>query len=169
VLFAAPRPAAAQEAEEEGHAVADHALSNEIALFVGNTRKEGGDALTFGLDYVRELSPRFGTGVFFDWATNHAERSFIVGIPLYVQTGLGHLIVTMGPGIERETEVGNDPEEAEEGHGESGDVLFLFRLGAQYGFHFGAGGRFVIAPQTNLDLTKRENAWVLGAIVGVAF
>ena len=164
----AAHPVVAQEPEEEGHEAPQHAFDNEIAVFVGNTRKLGGDAFTVGMEYIRELTPRFGTGIFFDWATNHAERSFIAGIPLYIQSGLGHLSITVGAGVEKETEVEVEHEtEEDEAHG--GGYLFLARFGAQYPFHFGSQGRFVVAPQTNLDLTKNENAWVLGAIVGVAF
>jgi hypothetical protein len=171
-----PGGASGQE-EHEGEAaeVAHVEYNNEIALFFGGTRRSGETAFTFGFDYGHSISEGFGTGVFFDWAADHTEREFIVGIPLYYETGLGHLVGTLGLGVERvnelnqPTEEGGSDEEHDDSSEEAQRTLALLRLGVQYPTHFGYQGRISFGPQVNLDVTKESEALVFGVFLGVLF
>jgi hypothetical protein len=161
---------AAEEHATEEHG-GEHAYRNELAVFFGNTNRASVDAFTIGFDYARALSERFALGLFFDRATGDGGRAWVVGVPLYIETGLGHLSLTVGAGVERE-----EPFEDESSLGRSAEeesheasTLFMGRFGAQYPFHFGHDGRFFVAPQVNLDITKSHAATVIGAIVGVQF
>ncbi len=172
-----PGGASGQEQHEGSPAgpEAHEAYPNEIALFFGGTRRTGETAFTFGFDYGRSIAAGFGTGVFFDWAAGNFEREFIVGIPLYYETGLGHLVGTLGLGIERANELSQPTEEggSEEEHGDSSEkaqrTLALLRLGLQYPTHFGYQGRISFGPQVNLDVTKETEALVFGVFLGVLF
>lgn len=169
-------PATAQEPEAAQHQSQDHAqgahgYKNEVALFMGNTNRDGRDAFTVGLDYARELSPLLAIGVFFDRATGSRGRAWVLGLPLYIETGIGHLSATLGVGVEKESAL----DESDPAHGETAGeehepgTLMMGRMGAQYPLHFGSGGRLFVAPQVNYDVTREHGAWVLGVIGGFVF
>lgn len=167
-LGTAPVHAQEHHAADEGDG---HHYKNELALFLGNTNRDGRDAFTVGLDYARAISERLAIGVFFDRATGDRGRAWVLGVPLYIETGLGHLSLTVGAGIEEESTFQEEElhgATTEDGAHESG-TLFMVRLGAQYPLHFGQNGRFFVAPQANVDITEAHAATVLGAIVGVTF
>ncbi len=163
-------PLSAQEAHGEDHGEATHHFANELALFVGNTHRDGRDGFTIGLDYARSLSERVALGLFFDWAIGDNGRAFVAGVPVYLTPGFGDLSLTLGAGIERETptsETVESQDSSENAH--EAETLFMARFGMQYPLYFGPGGRFLVAPQANLDVTREHRAAVLGAIIGVEF
>jgi len=172
----APDTIAGQEPEQVDHR--EHGLhdahglyDNELSIFVGNTNKGAENSPTLGLDYVREITHKVGAGIFFDWAANHHERSFIVGVPLFYKP-FNELTFVAGPGVEREKEVHEEEHTAEptsEGGAQEAATLFLVRLGALYPIHLGARGHILLTPQINWDITSRNNAVVVGAGVGIAF
>ena len=166
-------PAAGQEhadgAEARSHS--EHGYKNEVALFVGNTNRDGRDAFTVGFDYARELSHLLAVGVFFDRATGDRGRAWVLGVPLYIESGLGHLSFTLGAGVEKESAnpSSDEPSTRSSSGEEEGGTLFMGRFGAQYPVHFGREGRLFVAPQANYDVTRKHGAWVLGVLGGFVF
>ena len=159
--------AGAEGEAQEGGGHGD--LKNEVAIFVGNTRKSNHDAFTVGLDYVRALGGRFDLGAFFDYASSGSERDYIIGGGLWVEV-IEHGAVLLGGGVEREefSESGEAHGTAEgEPHGDK--TVGLIRLGGAYAFHFGSEGRWGLAPQAFLDITEGNDAWVLGVALGYSF
>jgi hypothetical protein len=136
-------PARSEESDthEEHH-------PNLIALFVGITseeRRETGVAL--GIEYERRFNDRFGVGVL-------AEHTFgDIDITVYAVPFAYHAErwkVYVAPGIE-DSDLGSES---------------LVRIGAEYGFEFGA---WEISPQLDVDFVDGESAFVLGVTYGKGF
>ena len=163
-------PLSAQGAHAESDDDTAHHFANELALFVGNTNLDGEDGFTIGFDYARAFSEKVAVGLFLDCAIGDNGRAFVAGVPLYLSPGLGDLSFTVGAGIERETPTSEpvEPHDSDENAHEA-ETLLMGRLGAQYPVFFGHDGRFFVAPQANLDVTRKHTAVVLGAIIGVEF
>lgn len=169
---AGAQEAHAGDAGEEAHAQEEGGhggLKNEVAIFLGNTRKSNHDAFTVGLDYARALGARFGLGAFFDYASSGSERDYILGGGLWVEV-IEHGAVLLGGGVEREEFSGSEGAHgAAEGEPHGDKTVGLIRVGATYAFHFGSEGRWGLAPQAFLDITEGNDAWVLGVALGYTF
>lgn len=155
---------------------------NEFMLFVGDTRKGGANEFTVGFDYLRSLGHHWGVGIFLDYASGTFEREYIAGLaafwaPFPFAPDL-HLLV--GGGWERldENVPHHHAHEHHESHVDSDfddmwehDNLLIARLGGSYLLHFGAEGRFVLAPQAFYDVVqgRGRDAVVFGIGFGYLF
>ena len=167
VLLVVPGLLAAQELPESEEPEEAEA-ANEVAVFLGDTRKDGHDTFTIGLDYERRLSERHGVGFLADWAATDQEREFIAAVPyFYHPPQLPGLKFIVAPGLEF---VGEDVEvDAGEGEVEietEHETLFLVRIGAGYAWEL---GRFIVGPQVNWDLVDGPDAFVFGVSAGIGF
>ena len=183
--------AAVQQAEGEHQEHAEHEAhwKNEIAMFVGGTRRlkfeEDETGLTFGLEYARQLFPRAAGSIAVEWSSGSIERDWIAMVKLGVQPfeNWAHgAILYIGTGIEvgRVDEVlleedENDEvepvdehgdEHAEEGEHLETEVDALMRLGVGWVFHVGS---FSIIPNINSDIVGEDWALVGGVTVGYRF
>jgi len=202
-LTAGPAVLAAQEGHEQEAAAAGHQAEaehqehaehvthekNEIAVFVGGTRRlkfeEDETGLTFGLEYARQLFPRTAGSIAVEWSSGSIERDWIAMVKLGVQPfeNWAHgAILYIGTGIEvgRVDEVlleededdevepvdEHGDEHAEEGEHLETEVDALMRLGVGWVFHVGS---FSIIPNINSDIVGEDWALVGGVTVGYRF
>ena len=150
-LLVLPGPAVV--AEEPGEAHSDHAAEAHhrhlVSGFVGATHEHGEDAFTFGVEYVFDVVPeRFGVGGLLERADGHLNADLALALVHY--RPFGGLYLAGGAGIERK-----------EGKRET-----VGRIGIGYDFEF---GRWVLAPEVNLDFLDREEAVVYGVAIGRKF
>jgi len=135
-----------------GHGAADHeeehAHRHHVALFLGNTRAEGEDKPTVGVDYEYRLTRAFGVGGLVDHARGD-HNATIVGGALFVHPW-GDWRLLLAPGIEHAA-----------GHNE-----FLVRSGVSHDFHL---GRLTVSPTLNVDFVAGEVSEVCGVSVGYGF
>lgn len=187
-------PAAVHQAEGEHEEHAEHAApwKNEIAMFVGGTRRlkfeEDETGLTFGLEYARQLFPRAAGSIAVEWSDGSIERDWIAMIKMGVQPfeNWAHgAIMYIGTGIEvgrvdevlleedEESEVvplepadEHGDEHAEEGEQFETEVDAVMRLGLGWVFH---AGNFSIIPNINSDIVGEDWALVGGVTIGYRF
>ena len=204
-LILSPAIVTAQEGHEEEAAAAGHQAQaehqehaehvtherNEIAVFVGGTRRlkfeEDETGLTFGLEYARELFPRAVGSIAVEWSDGSIERDWIAMIKMGVEpfeNWARGAILYIGTGIEvgrvdevlfeedEESEVvplGSADEHGDE-HAEEGDVETevdaVMRLGVGWAFHVGS---FSIVPNINTDIVGEDWALVGGVTFGYRF
>jgi hypothetical protein len=161
-----------QEAHAAGDESQEHAESghgefrNEVAVFLGNTRKSNKDAFTVGLEYLRALGGPFSVGLVAERVSSAHERAYILVAGLWFEV-LPHLGITVGGGVEREEF--DELEHASEGEHHEDKTIGILRVGTSYAIHVSAEGRWVIAPQAFLDVTEGNDAWVLGLGLGYTF
>jgi hypothetical protein len=205
-IAVAPPVATAQEGHEAGgdeavhqaegghqeHAEHGKAWKNEIAAFVGGTRRlkfeDDETGLTFGLEYVRQLFPRASGSIAVEWSDGSIERDWIAMIKMGVQPfeNWAHgAIMYIGTGIEvgrvdeelleedEESEVvplepadEHGDEHAEEGEQFETEVDAVMRLGLGWVFH---AGNFSIIPNINSDIVGEDWALVGGVTIGYRF
>lgn len=180
------------ESEHEEHAEHGKAWKNEIAAFVGGTRRlkfeDDETGLTFGLEYVRQLFPRAAGSIAVEWSDGSIERDWIAMIKMGVQPfeNWAHgAIMYIGTGIEvgrvdeelleedEESEVvplepadEHGDEHAEEGEQFETEVDAVMRLGLGWVFH---AGNFSIIPNINSDIVGEDWALVGGVTIGYRF
>jgi len=187
-------PATVHQAESEHEEHAEHATpwKNEIAMFVGGTRRlkfeEDETGLTFGLEYGRQLFPRASGSIAVEWSDGSIERDWIAMIKMGVQPfeNWAHgAIMYIGTGIEvgrvdevlleedEESEVvplepadEHGDEHAEEGEQFETEVDAVMRLGLGWVFH---AGNFSIIPNINSDIVGEDWALVGGVTIGYRF
>ena len=193
----AEEPAGAHDAEaqheEHGFHIAHE--KNEIAVFLGGTRRlkfeDDETGATAGLEYARQIRPRVAASLGFEFAAGEIERDWVAMLKLGIQPFEGWalpLILYIGTGIEvasvdeilleedehggGEAPVGHEgePTAASEGHDESGEreteVDALMRLGTGWIIH---AGSFSIIPNVNFDLVGEDWAAVFGVTLGYRF
>jgi hypothetical protein len=183
--------AAAQHAEGEHQEHAEHVIheKNEIAMFVGGTRRlkfeEDETGLTFGLEYARQLFPRAVGSIAVEWSDGSIERDWIAMVKMGVQPfeDWAHgAIMYIGTGIEvgrvdevlleedEESEVvplgEHGDEHAEEGEHIETEIDAVMRLGLGWVFH---AGSFSIVPNINADIVGEDWAVVGGVTIGYRF
>lgn len=208
VLFLCPGLLGAQEgheAQEPGaaHAEGEHQEhefhvaheKNEIAVFLGGTRRlkfeEDETGATAGFEYMRQIRPRVGASLGFEFADGDIERDWVAMFKLGVQPFDGWalpIVMYIGTGIEvasvdevlLEADEHGGVEEGDghegeatvssEEHGESGEreteVDALMRLGTGWIIH---AGSFSIIPNVNFDLVGEDWAAVFGVTLGYRF
>ena len=187
-------PAAVHQAEGEHEEHAEHATpwKNEIAMFVGATRRlkfeEDETGLTFGLEYGRQLFPRAAGSIAVEWSDGSIERDWIAMIKMGIQPfeNWAHgAIMYIGTGIEvgrvdevlleedEESEVvplepadEHGDEHAEEGEQFETEVDAVMRLELGWVFH---AGNFSIIPNINSDIVGEDWALVGGVTIGYRF
>ena len=199
-LTAGPAVLAAQEGHEEEAAAAGHQAEaehqehaehvthekNEIAMFVGGTRRlkfeEDETGLTFGLEYARQLYPRVLASIGAEWSDGSIERDWIAMVklgvqpfdnwarPFYFFVGTGIEVANIDGVLLAEDEHENghvvEDEHAAEGENKETEVDALMRLGAGWAFHVGS---FSIIPNINTDLVGEDWALVGGVTLGYRF
>lgn len=113
-----------------------------LGVFVGDTTESRRDGFTLGLEYEYRASSRWGIG----FTAEHAGGDFDTNVfVLPVALHEGPWKFYLGPGIESGDE-GEEP---------------LFRVGAEYGLHF---GEYEISPQVDLDFVDGERLFVFGIV-----
>jgi|GEM_PF-2086137 len=128
----------------------DYYDPHEIAVFVGGTRYEAEDALTFGAGYEYRWNATAGVGLIFEYVVgDRLTRDYILGIPMYIHPYAG-LRLTVAALWES-----ND---------EGGDTVSrgAVRAGVAYSLE---AGDFCITPEMNFDF-RSESAYT---IYGIAF
>ena len=140
-------------AEEPGVARSDHAEEAHhrhlVSAFVGVTHEHGEDAPTFGAEYIFDVIPdRFGVGGLVELAKGDLDAEFAMALAHY--RPVGALYLAGGVGVERRT----------------GERETVGRIGVGYDFEF---GRWVVAPEVNLDFVHREDTLVYGVAIGRKF
>ena len=199
-LTAGPAVLAAQEGHEEEAAAAGHQAEaehqehaehvtherNEIAVFVGGTRRlkfeEDETGLTFGLEYARQLYPRVLASISAEWAGGEIERDWVamlkLGIqpfdnwarPFYFFVGTGIEVANIDEVLLEEDEHENghvaEDEHAVEGEHKETEVDALMRLGVGWAIH---AGSFSIIPNINTDIVGEDWALVGGVTLGYRF
>lgn len=136
--------ALAQEEHTEEH---KHGRER-MALFVGNTHKDGEDALTIGVDYSYRLMPKLSVGGLVDHAGGQLDETLVAGtFAVHPVRGL-ELLLGAGASFAE------------------GDEQAAVRVGALYEFEFAAVS---LSPTVNLDLVGSEEAWVFGLSLGHSF
>jgi len=184
----------AAAAEHQEHAEHAELGKNEIALFVGGTRRlkfeEDETGGTMGLEYARLIAPRTLASIGAEWATGNIERDWIAMLKLGIQPFEGvirPLYFYIGAGIEvaridevllaedeelgevvvpHETGDEHTDEHATEGEHFETEVDALMRLGAGWPFHV---GNFSIIPTINTDIVGEDWSLVGGIILGYRF
>ena len=147
------------EAEEaESHAAegeyGEEFEKNTIAVFLGATQaenEEGGrddPEFTLGFDYERRLTEVFGLGGILDLVLE-GHREAILAAAGFFHWGEAKFVVA--PGAEREAD---------------GDVGFIMRFGAQYGF---PAGELHLEPSLFYDVTEEGGTWVFGLTFAYEF
>lgn len=133
-------------AEDEHHSF--HA--NFLGVFAGVTDEDRRErAATFGIEYERRLSERFGIGALVEHAFGDLDFT-IYAIPFAWHAGPWKWYVA--PGIENsDHHSGNE---------------FLLRVGVEYGFEI---GDYEIAPQFDVDFVDGEEVLVLALTFGRGF
>ncbi|MCL7981754.1 MAG: hypothetical protein M8862_04440 [marine benthic group bacterium] len=192
----AEEPAAAHaEGEHQEHEFHVAHEKNEIAVFLGGTRRlkfeDDETGATAGLEYARQIRPRVAASLGFEFAAGEIERDWVAMLKLGIQPFEGWalpLILYIGTGIEVASvdEVlleadehggveegeghGGEATVASEEHGESGEreteVDALMRLGTGWIIH---AGSFSIIPNVNFDLVGEDWAAVFGVTLGYRF
>ena len=145
-------------AEHDEHAE----FKNELVLFLGATDESGHPSeFTWGLEYIYEISHRWGIGAFVDYAGG-SLRNAAIGVPFVYNPG-GQWFLMAAPGIEYHNGRGDSVEgHKAEAHGETdeNEKYFLFRLGVSYSVPIGE--HYSVLPAVYLDLVKGEEVWVYG-------
>jgi len=211
-LFLSPGSLAAQEGHAEGGAEAEHALAaehqghedhiahekNEIAVFVGGTRRlkfeEDETGATFGIEYMRQIRPRVGASIGAEFAAGNIERDvvamFKLGVqpfedwaePLLFYIGVGVEVARIDEALaeadellahghgEGEGEHGLEPIAAEDEHGgsEERETEVDALMRLGTGWIIHAGSISII-PNLNFDLVGEDWAMVFGLTLGYRF
>ena len=179
--------AAVHQAEGEHQEHAEHGADkrNEIAAFIGGTRRlkfeDDETGLTFGLEYAREIVPRTAASLAVEWAGGEIERDWVamlkLGIkpfqnwahPFYFYIGTGIEVASIDEVLVEEDEH-EGSEEADEHLTEDEqvetEVDALMRLGIGWAFHVGS---FSIVPNVNTDIVGEDWALVGGVTLGYRF
>ena len=134
---------------EEENASGEEYRPHRIELFLGNTHDEGENNFTIGLSYGYRVNRLLGVGASIERVGGEEVRDWIIIIPFYLHPYKGWRFV-LAPGIEGQIE----------------DNEFLFRVGAAYEFEI---GRWLIAPEFNLDFVDGREVPVFGFSFGYAF
>jgi len=146
-------PGPAVVAEDAGKDHAEHAEASHhrhlVSGFVGATHEHGEDAFTFGAEYIFDVVPeRIGVGGLVERAKGHLDADLALALVHY--RPVGGLYLSGGAGIERK----------------KGERETVGRIGVGYDFEF---GRWVVAPEINVDFIDREEAIVYGVAIGRKF
>ena len=133
-------------AEGDGH----HKSKNHFSIISGSSvvPDHDLDAVTFGFDFERELTPHLGLGIVAEHAFGELDATSIFAVA-DVHVGRG-LVLQLGPGVEFI----------------DGKSLAVGRVGVFQELHL---GEFVVAPSVSYDFTKEENTLVLGVALGTRF
>ena len=137
-------------AAEEEHAEhkESHYHRHHVGLFLGNTREEGKDNFSAGLDYEYRFSQYIGIGLLIEYVGEDAREG--VGlVPLFIHPYKG-LRFIVAPGIKPKAD----------------ETKFIWRLGIGYRFPI---GNWTIAPEFNIDFTEGERGYVYGVSFGYGF
>lgn len=151
VLLAPPPSVMGGEAENEQAEELAEEGRNELGVFLGVTVTEDESGFSVGLDYEYRISRLFGIGAVLEY-TGMDFREWLVGIPFYLHPWK-ELKLLAAPGFELEKD--------------SGEKEFVVRLGGEYGI--GLGGGYEIAPALNIDITREDTAFVIGATLSKSF
>lgn len=147
----------------------EHEASNFVGAFVGNTiiTQSGFNLPTIGVEYVRELTPRFGIGLSAelelgshviqkdetgDIISEVRREQAILVLPSVFYRVYKELILSAGYGIEFE----------------KNENLGLLKLGVEYRFKM-HNPDWVILPQVSWDHTNLFDGVVYGATFGYTF
>lgn len=134
----------AEDPDEEGHGF----HRNHVAVFGGVTLREEDADMTAGLDWEVRLGTKAGMLILGEAVfAEETEQIFGLGMTWHASDAIRIALV---PAWEMAGE----------------HQAFLFRMGVEYGFHFGTLG---FAPGLNLDLAGGHVALVAGIAVGSGF
>jgi len=182
--------ATGEHGQGEGHASGHGHEKNEIALFVGGTRRlkfeDDETGLTLGIEYMRVIGDRAALIVLFEGSGGNIERDWIglveVGYepfdgwarPVFFVLGTGLEVARVDEAALEADAHGESgahaeppPASAEDTHGERETELEpVVRLGAGYVIHVGS---FSLLPQVNFDVVADDVALVAGVGIGFRF
>lgn len=138
---------AAVASEVEDEAKSEHSFHEPfhvLGVFIGDTTEDrrAEEGFTLGIDYEYRATERFGIG----FTAEHVAGDFntnVFVLPLAFHRGPWK--VYAGPGIEHA----------------DGSSETLLRVGAEYGFRWGA---YEISPQVDLDFVDGERLFVIGLV-----
>jgi hypothetical protein len=147
-----------------------HEFKNGLALFLGVTNESGhDDEATWGLEYARRLSPRWGVGGLLDYAGG-SQRNFVIAPFVYWKPYSGGFTLLLAPGVEYHNGRGETDHHLfknETASVDEDETYFVLRLGATYWFH--VGSRYAIGPTVDLDFVDGEEVWAYGVNFEVMF
>ncbi len=121
---------------------------NHVSLLIGNTRDEGEDSFTVGLDYERRRSDLLGLGGLVEHSGGHLDAT-LAAFSVYFHPWRGW-ILEAAPGIERR----------------DGKYNALLRLGVKYEFEI---RRITIMPEIDADMVEGNIATTFGVSIGMKF
>jgi hypothetical protein len=134
-------PALAQ-AEEGGEGF----KRNGFELFAGATFNHGETNASFGLNYERRVTEKFGIGGLVEYTNG---REWVYAVPFSWRI-TDPWKVMVAPGWEHE----------------EGENTYLTRVGTSYEFEI---GEMTLAPEINFDFVDGDTAFVAGVSLGWAF
>ncbi len=154
--------------EQTNNQEIEHESKYHAGIFLGATSNLEDKTTDFsiGLDYEYKLDmleQTFGIGFIME-AVFAEHKESILGLPIFIHPGLGHLKFWLAPGVE----FGDEPIASNETEDVPTEFKtnFLFRLGIGYDFHF---DMFAVSPAISLDMIKGNIALVYGLTVGMSF
>jgi len=154
----------------EHHGESGHHFKNGGALFLGVTNEQGhGTEPTWGLEYGRALSPKWGVGGLLDYAGGN-QRNLVIAPLVYWKPFGGGFTLLAAAGVEYHNGRGAVEHHLFKAGAAALDIdktYFVFRLGAAYYFHLGS--RYGIGPAVNLDFVNGHEVWIYGVNFEVMF
>ncbi len=160
LVLALPAPAAEPE-KPAGHASEEHSEHTEhgehdehghhrhhLAVFIGDSRVEGEDSFTLGVEYEHRLRSRWAVGAILEHAAKELDADVLVATVAFHPRKGWKLLA--GPGVERA----------------HGDNEFLVRVGVAYEFEV---GKVSLGPVYQIDFVDDEEIQVFGLNVGWGF
>lgn len=182
--------ATGEHGQGEGHASGHGHEKNEIALFVGGTRRlkfeDDETGLTLGIEYARVIGDRAALVVLFEGSAGDIERDWIGLVEVGYRPFQGwaeKVFFAIGTGLEvarideaaLEADAHHDsgahaelPGASSEDAGEDRETELepVVRLGFGYTVHVGS---FSLIPQVNFDVVADDVALVAGIGIGYRF
>jgi len=139
IALTAVTAGAENRVDEDGAAFEPHST---LGVFIGDTTEDRRDGITLGAEYEYRFSEPFGIGV----TAEHVSGDFdtnVIALPIALHRDRWKLYA--GPGMEFA----------------DGDEEPLFRIGVEYGFHFGG---LEVSPQVDVDFVDGEQLFVWGIV-----
>jgi hypothetical protein len=119
------------------------------AIFGGSIKSDGKVAGTYGAEYLYQLHPMLGLGLFYEWSSGEYDAGG-GGVPFSI-TLSEDLKLRLAAAVEREL---------------FQEDQFLFRIGVGYDLH---AGQLTLAPSAWIDLVNGKQILFAGLTAGVRF
>lgn len=124
---------------------------HHVALFTGGTHvfSDNHTAVTYGIDYEYQLTPRIGVGALIERAEGAIDATSLIAlVDIHITK---RFVVQMGPGIEFE----------------AGEEIAIGRIGAYY--EFDLNEKITISPSVGYDISEEHDAIIFGLLIGKKF